>query len=92
MAVVEYVDKKRQTPPPELELGWNMRAFGGLPENGGQLDQPIDLMKKIRIALNIENVWNMYKRIEPGKFIDWKKRNPDDWKMINDIKELMQNG
>lgn len=92
MAVVEYVDKKRQTPPPELELGWNMRAFGGLPESGGQLDQPVELMKRIRIALNTENVWNVYKRIEPGKFIDWKNRNPDDWKFINYIKELMQNG
>ena len=92
MAVVEYADKKRQTPPPELELGWNMRAFGGLPEPGGQLDQPVELMKRIRIALNTHNIWNTYKQIEPGKFIEWKNRNPDDWKFIHNIKELMRNG
>jgi len=92
MAVVEYADKKRQTPPPELELGWNMRAFGGLPEPGGQLDQPVELMKRIRIALNIESLWNTFKRIKPGAFIDWKHNNPDDWNTINYIKELMRNG
>ena len=88
MAVVEYVDKKT-TPPPELELGWNMRTFGGLPLAGGMLDQPMDLMKQVRVALNIENLWHTYRRIEPGSFIKWKKANPDDWKTVRMIEEMM---
>ena len=89
MAVVEYVDKKQTAPPPELEMAWNMRAFGGLPLAGGMLDQPVELMKMIRVALNIETLWNTYRRIKPGEFLKWKKNNPDDWKTIKYIEELM---
>jgi len=88
-AVVEYVDKQRTEPPPELEIGWNMRAFGGLPEAGGMLDQPVGLMKSVRVALNIESLWKTYKRIKPGDMGKWIKNNPDDWKTIKYIEELM---
>lgn len=88
MAVVEYQEKKR-TPPPELVMGWNMRAFGGLPEAGGALDQPVDIMHKIRFALNIEGLWKTYKRIKPGEMGKWIKNNPDDWETIKRIEELM---
>ena len=86
---MEYVDKQRTEPPPELEIGWNMRAFGGLPEAGGMLDQPVGLMKSVRVALNIESLWKTYKRIKPGDMGKWIKNNPDDWKTIKYIEELM---
>lgn len=91
MAVVEYVDKKRTTPPPELELGWNMRTFGGLPVAGGMLDQPVELMKMIRVALNIESLWTEYRRLKAGDFTKWKKAHPDDWTTIKKI-EVLING
>lgn len=86
---MEYVDKQRTEPPPELEIGWNMRAFGGLPESGGMLDQPVGLMKSVRVALNIEGLWKTYRRIKPGDMGKWIKNNPDDWKTIKHIEELM---
>lgn len=89
MAVVEYVENKRTGPPPELEIGWNMRAFGGLAEAGGMLDQPIGLMKCIRVALNIESLWKTYRRIKPGDMGKWIKNNPDDWQTVKAIEELM---
>lgn len=89
MAVVDYVEKKQTEPPPELVLGWEMRTFGGLPENGGMLEQPVELMKMIRVALNIESLWRTYRRIKPGGFLKWKEANPDDWKTVKYIEELM---
>ncbi|MCZ2459164.1 MAG: hypothetical protein LC128_06020 [Chitinophagales bacterium] len=88
MAVVDYLDKKRK-PPPELVMGWGMRRFGGLLEAGGMLDQPVGLMYKIRSALNVEDIWKTYKRIKPGDMGKWIKNNPDDWKFVKAIEELM---
>lgn len=88
MAVVDYVDKKRKDPPPELEIGWNMRSFGGLLEAGGVLDQPVALMKRVRTALNVETIWRTYKTLKSGNILDWKRNNPDDWQLIRYIEEL----
>ncbi len=87
MAVVDYVEKKRDKPPPELELGWNMKSFGGLPELGGALDQPMALMKRIRTALNVEGIWTTYKSLPPKSLLEWKKSNRDAWELIKKIED-----
>ena len=46
-------------------------------------------MYKIRFALNIEGLWKTYRRIKPGNMSKWIEYNPDDWKTIKNIEELM---
>jgi hypothetical protein len=53
------------------------------------LDQPIGLMKSVRVALNIEGLWKTYRRIKPGDMGKWIKNNPDDWQTVKAIEELM---
>lgn len=92
MAVVEYVDKKRTLPPPELELGWNMQSFGGLLESGSVLDQPVAATKRVRIALNVFKTWSTYRMLKGGSIATWIRANPDEWKMVRQIEEMIRNG
>ena len=90
--MVEYINGDRAYPPPELELGWNMEIFGGLPEVGGMLDQSLALMKKIRIALNTYNVWKEYLTIPAGSQVEWITKNKDRYEIVKSIKGLLDNG
>ena len=65
--------------------------FGGLPETGGQLDQPAGLLMKMRIAINTYNAWQSWKQ---GGFKDSKKfkeNNPGAWEIVKRVIKMGRN-
>lgn len=69
----------------ELEYAWNCRLFGGLPESGGQLDQPAGLLKRMRAASTAYDAWRAWIQ-NGGKDIKaFKERNPTAWEIVKMI-------
>lgn len=71
-------------PPVELEFAWNARAYGALPEAGGQLDQPAGLLKRMRMAENVYDAWSAWKR-SGSKADEFIKNQPAAWKIVKMI-------
>jgi len=72
----------------ELTYAWNSEMFGGLPEAGGQLDQPAGLLARMRAAVNTYNAWIAWKRgghKDAKKFMD---NNPGAWEIVKRVMEL----
>jgi len=66
--------------------------FGGLPETGGQLDQPAGMLARMRMALNTYNAWSAWKHgghKDSKKFMD---NSPGAWEIVKRVMELERNG
>lgn len=75
-------------PPPELELAFENRDFGGLPEAGGLMDQPAGLLKRMRIAMAGFTAWRRWLDREAGKEGEFAERYPRDWAIVKDVMEM----
>jgi hypothetical protein len=76
-----------------LELGFESQQFRALPYDGGILDQPAGLLKKIRMALNVHHAFASYQRHgqKPGEWAKWRKEHEDLWNIISEIEKLREN-
>ena len=91
LAAVDCADGKG-APPVELEYAWNAHAFGGLPESGGQLDQPAGLLMRMRAAENYYNAWQAWKRIKGGDIPKFKENNPQAWEIVKRVQKMRRDG
>lgn len=67
---------------------WDFRTFGVLPEPGGLGDQPAGLLRRMRHA---ERVWQVYEGFNTaGSWKHWAEKNPGAWQMKTAIDKLRQ--
>jgi hypothetical protein len=69
--------------PRELTIGQQCLAWGTLPRNGGYLDQPVRLMNRMTVLLNIYNSTKAW--VLSNDWADFARRHPDDWKLVQDL-------
>jgi hypothetical protein len=55
-------------PPPELRIAWNCKRWNCLPEAGGYLDQPYQLMRRMNYFDNVHGAVTRIKSLK-GKAI-----------------------
>ena len=75
----------------ELEYAWSARAYGGLPEAGGQLDQPAGLLRRMRVAENAYNAWDAWKREGFKDSKKFKENNPGAWNIVKRVIKMERN-
>lgn len=73
-----------------LELGMDCERYKSLPVDGGVLDQPAGLIRKVR---RVTNVFHAFKEYETrgrkaGEMAKWKQDNPEFMAVISEINEL----
>jgi hypothetical protein len=74
----------------ELELAFDCQNFGALPYAGGLLDQPVGLMRRLRVAKNVFETVMGWKETS-GDVEAWNKSNPNGIKLISWIAKLRAN-
>jgi hypothetical protein len=82
LAAAEYGEHATCDPPSELELAQTCRRWNCLPNEGGLLDQPAGLMRRMTIA---ENIYNTFRGLEESD--DWTKY-VQEHPLIEDIRRL----
>lgn len=55
--MVGVIDRGEE-PPQELQMVWDCRRWGALPENGGILDQSARLLHRMNVVDNVFNAVN----------------------------------
>ena len=74
-------------PPQELEYAWQAQAHpGALPNAGGLRDQPVALMTKMRVCLNVWSAFKEYFANEQS--VKWTQKNHDKWEIIVSVGKL----
>lgn len=66
-------------PPPELLIGFDWLKFNTPPHAGGLHDQPMLLMHRMKIALNVYETVKAYRQaqdINTEAFSKWQSANP----------------
>ena len=90
LAVADYAEGIGDQPA-ELKLAIQCEQWRVLPEAGGLLDQPVGLIDRMGIILNV------YKAVKASmdrgnrNFADWSKQNPDAFRIIASIEKLRMN-
>ena len=80
------------SPPVELEYVWNAKRYGGLPEPGGQLDQPAGLLRRMRAVENTYEAWTAYKN-QPAKDVGmFIKNHKEAWMIVKSILDMRRDG
>jgi len=79
-------------PPAELVLAWRCERFRALPLGGGVLDQPAGLLDKIDAAYGAWHAWRSWLGRQAGHEAEWSERHPAEWKTVNEILEMRENG
>ena len=78
LAVADCADGKGP-PPGELQLAWQARGWGALPEAGGLLDQPAGLLDRMSTCLHVYDAVTAYKKSPGGQEGEFSKKNPAAW-------------
>ena len=73
-------------PPPELELAWQARAWGTLPEPGGLRDQRAGELQRMAAALNTHDAWGARRR--HTNWVRWAKESPESWRIVLFVQRL----
>jgi hypothetical protein len=87
LAVADCADGKGP-PPGELQLAWQARGWGALPEAGGLLDQPAGLLDRMSTALSVYDALAAYKKRPAGHELEFSQKNPREWDVVLRIREL----
>lgn len=74
--------------PHELELAFYARDFGALPEAGGIYDQPAGLLRRMKNAMDIYNLWREWKSLTAETTGNWIKRNKERWAVVQEIMRM----
>jgi len=76
----------RGPPPPELELAWQARSWGTLPEAGGLRDQRAGELRRLSAALNTYNAVKAFHAAKDAK--QWADTRPDQWRIMQYVATL----
>ena len=80
LAVADCAEGKGQ-PPIELEYAWQgVEHPGSLPNAGGLRDQPVSLMTRMRVALNVYQAIKSY--IESDMSVEWTRKNHKEYEIF----------
>lgn len=74
--------------PPELDLAFQVKAWGTLPEAGGLRDQIAGEMSRLATVLNIYNAIRGFNEARDRG--EWMRNNPKGWevyKMVSDLRK-----
>lgn len=74
--------------PRELELMFDFRVFGALPEPGALYDQPAGLLRRMRHAEQVWKIYDGWNRAASWK--KWQAANPGAWAMKIEIDKARQ--
>jgi hypothetical protein len=90
VAAAAHGEDPRQCPPPrELVLYWELRDFpGALPERGGLLNQPAGLIKRMRKAHQVWQVFDEFRRAKSWQV--FQQTRPEAWTLKCDVDKLRQ--
>ncbi len=88
MAVVDYINEKTSSLPPELSYALQARDFQALPNQGGLRDQPVKLLNRMRIAYNVWRAVSEYSSAKNSAI--WAQQNPSMWKVAAESLSLAQ--
>lgn len=73
-------------PPPELELAWQVRGWGALPEPGGLRDQRAGELRRMSVALNAYGaVRAFHASSDKAK---WARDYPGQWEVFQHVMTL----
>jgi len=82
-------DSENNAPPPELVTIWQCRRWNTLPNAGGILDQPAGMMYTLTQYARVYDAFVEYSKRELGKEASWRGAHPDEYAVIQRVKELM---
>jgi len=74
--------------PPELDLAFQVKQWGTLPEAGGLRDQRAGEIEKLTTLLNVYHAVSGFNRAEDRG--QWMRANPQSWeiyKWVTDIRK-----
>jgi len=64
-----------------LQYAWQAQEYpGALPNPGGLRQQPVNLLIRMRVCLNVWSAFRDYERANMDT--KWITKNPEKWKMI----------
>jgi hypothetical protein len=75
-------------PPGELQLAWQARGWGTLPESGGLRDQPAGLLDRMTQALGVYDAFMAYKQRDAGDESGFAKKQPKAWQTVLRVREI----
>jgi hypothetical protein len=68
-------------PPLELEYAFQSKEYSGaLPNAGGLRNQPVTLLTRMRVCLNVYNAMTEYMAAEQST--DWTQKNHTQWEIV----------
>lgn len=73
-----------------LELAFECEEYRSLPHSGGVMDQPAELLRKMRQVSNVYHAVKKYSRDgkKAGESAKWKKEHADEWTIVSQVEEL----
>jgi hypothetical protein len=74
--------------PAELELALQCDKWGALPEEGGMLDQPLGLMRRMNAYLNIYNAFKSEQQRGKMTLSEWSSSYPAAWKILAKVEKM----
>lgn len=87
LAAADYAEgREGVSPPPELQLAWNCKTWGALPNGGGLLDQPAGLVERMTAALNAYDTIRSMKAA--ANIAVWQRSHPEMARIYARISEL----
>lgn len=79
-------------PPRLLQIAWQIKRWGALPESGGLLDQPAGLLLRAGYVLDIYDAHAAYRNAllsyKGDGLGDWEARNEGVMKILADVRKL----
>lgn len=68
----------------------NCEEYRALPYNGGVMDQPAGLLRKMRQVNNVYQTFKVYQQEgnRPGETAKWKREHEDMWNIVSQVEKL----
>jgi len=75
-------------PPPELELAWQCDRWHVLPHDGGLVDQPAGLLRRMSTLSSVYQTMRSWHERKAGSEAQWKDEHPRGWELMRHIEQL----
>ena len=71
-------------------LALDCEKYQALPYEGGVMEQPAGLLRKMRKVVNVFRAYSLYQSHgnKPGEIAKWKRENKAIWDIIEWVEEL----
>lgn len=87
LATADYAEGLARRPPTPLYLALTHNKFGGLPEAGGLLDQPAELLLSMSLCLDVYHAVQSFLARDKHQTAAWRRDNPYYSQLVDQIKE-----